>query len=141
MNERGTSFTGTSERGAAPNTLYRLLLAFSVLCVIGWIWAMTKEEWSDTRSVQIDNAAFCVIVLLLFLKFNMQYFQAQARYLFPALGPISCGIAIGLWQLMGKAQKFALPLVVVLFLGVNTYALSKLPDAFSQRVEALKRIQ
>lgn len=141
LNERGTSFTGVSQRGAAPNTLYRLLLAVTVLCVLGWIIAMSKEEWHDTRSVQIVNAAFCVVILGLFLRFNMQYFQAQARYLLPALGPIACGIAIGAWQLLGKWQKFALPAVALIFLTVNIYALTKLPDAFSERIEIGKRLQ
>jgi len=140
LNERGTSFTGVSSKGPAPNTLYRLLLATVVLCVLGWIIAMTKEEWLATRSVQIMNATFCVVVLILFLRFNMQYFQGQARYLYPAIGPIACGIAIGAWQLLGKWQKFALPALAVLFLGVNIYALSQLPNEFSKRIEAAHRL-
>ncbi len=140
MNERGTSFTGVSAKGAAPNTLYRMLLAVTVLCVLGWIIALTKEEWKETKSVQIVNAAFCVIVLLLFLRFNMQYFQAQARYLLPALGPIACGLAIGAWQLLGKFQRFAFPALALVFLGTNIFALSQIPDAFAQRIEAGNRL-
>jgi len=139
LSETGTSFTGTNSHGPSPNTLYRLLLAVTLLCVIGWIWAMTKEEWKSTRSVQIVNAAFCLVILLLFLKFNMQYFQAQARYLYPAIGPISCGVAIGAWQLLGKRQAFALPAIAILLLGVNLYALSKLPDEFKKRIDFATR--
>jgi len=141
LNETGTSFTGTSQKGVvAPNTLYRICLAMVVLCVIGWIWAMTKGEWKATKSVQILNAAFAVIVLLLFLKFNMQYFQAQARYLFPALGPISCAVAIGVWQMLGTRRVLALPVVAILLLGLNLYALSVVPDGFAKRVDALKQM-
>jgi len=140
MNERGTSFTGVSQKGPAPNTLYRFLLAGTVLCVLGWILAVSNPEWKDTRSVQIVNASFCVIVLLLFIRFNMQYFQAQARYLFPALGPIACGMAIGAAQLLSKRRQLALPIIAVVFLGVNLYAISILPQAFTDRIEAAKRL-
>jgi len=140
LNERGTAFTGTSAKGNAPNTLYRLLLATVVLCVLGWIIALTKDEWRDTRSVQIMNAGFALVVLVLFLRFNMQYFQAQARYLYPAIGPIACGISVGAWQLLGRWQRFALPAIGLLFLSVNVYALSQLPDAFAQRIDAASRL-
>ncbi|MDR3691211.1 MAG: glycosyltransferase family 39 protein [Fimbriimonas sp.] len=133
MNERGTSFTGVSQKGAAPNTLYRLLLAVTVLCVLGWILAFGKAEWKEYRAVQIMNASFALIVLILFLRFNMQYFQAQARYLFPALAPISCGIAVGLTHLLGGRRQFAFPAIALLFLGVNLYAISILPEQFVKR--------
>jgi len=141
MNERGTSFTGVSQAGAAPNTLYRLLLAVTVLCLLGWLIALTKDHWKETRPIQIMNAAFFLVVLLLFLRFNMQYFQAQARYLLPALGPIACAVSVGAWQLLGKYQKFAFPAIAILFLGVNVFALQKLPDEFSKRIEAGNRLE
>jgi uncharacterized membrane protein len=140
LNERGTSFTGSSPKGNAPNTLYRVLLAVTVLCVLGWMIAMTRDEWTATRSVQIMNAAFALVVLILFLRFNMQYFQAQARYLFPALGPIACGVAVGAWELLGKRQKFALPAIALIFFSVNVFAVSQLPEAFSQRIQAGLRL-
>jgi len=140
LNERGTSFTGVSPKGAAPNTLYRMLLAFTVLCFLGWILAIGKDEWKDTRSVQILNLAFFLVVLLLFVRFNMQYFQAQARYLFPALGPISCGIGIGLTQLLSNRRELALPVVAAIFLGVNAYAISQLPYEFAKRTVAATHV-
>ena len=141
MNERGTSFTGVSKSGAAPNTLYRMLLALTVLCVLGWLIAITKDEWKETRSVQILNAAFALVVLLLFLRFNMQYFQAQARYLYPAIGPIACGVSIGAYQLLGKFQRFAFPALAIVFLSVNYLAVSSLGAEFDKRIEAAKHIE
>jgi 4-amino-4-deoxy-L-arabinose transferase-like glycosyltransferase len=141
MNERGTAFTGASKNGAAPNTLYRLLLAVTVLCVLGWMIALTKEEWKETKSVQIMNAAFAVVILLLFLRFNMQYFQAQARYLYPAIGPIACGVAIGAYQLLGRFQRFAFPALALVFLAVNYIAVSGLSGEFDKRIEAANHIE
>ena len=141
MNERGTAFTGVSSRGAAPNTLYRMLLAFTALCFMGWVLAFGKPELKDDRPIQMLNATFFAIVLILFLRFNMQYFQAQARYLLPAIGPIACGFGVGLGQLMSKYRSAALPLLMVVFLGVNAYSVSMLPDEFAKRIEAANHIQ
>lgn len=142
MNERGTSFTGVSQSGAAPNALYRLLLAVTVLCVLGWVLAVSKEDWKESRPIQLLNALFSVVVLLLFLRFNMQYFQAQARYLYPAIAPIACGVSIGAWQLLGRirAQRFSWPALALLFLCVNVYALNRVPDEFAKRIEAASHL-
>ncbi len=140
MNERGTSFTGVSSKGAAPNTLYRLLLAGTALCFLGWVLALSKPDWSEGKAVQIVNTAFFVVVLALFIRFNMQYFQAQARYLFPAMGPIACGFGVGLHQLLSKRSQFALPALAIILLGVNVMALSKLPDEFAKRIEAASQM-
>jgi len=134
MNEHGTAFTGTSKSGPAPNTLYRLLLAVTALCFIGWVWALTQPEWKPAQPVQILNAAFFLVVLALYVKFNMQYFQAQARYLFPAIGPIACGFAVGASQLLSKRREFVLPAVAGIFLLLNIWAVMQLPDQFAKRV-------
>ena len=70
----------------------------------------------------------------MFLSFNMHYFQAQARYIFPAIGPIACGFAMGTYTILIKKSAMALPLLIVVFLGVNLYALNRLPDEFSKRI-------
>ncbi len=140
MNERGTSFTGVSERGNAPNTLYRLMLAGTALCLIGWIWALTKPEWKGSEAVQILNGAFFLVILVLFVRFNMQYFQAQARYLYPAMGPIACGFGVGITQLLGKYRNFGFAALAFLLVCVNLFAISELPEAFSKRIEAANRL-
>jgi hypothetical protein len=71
----------------------------------------------------------------------MQYFQAQARYVLPALGPIACAISIGAWQLLGRMQKFALPAIALLFLSVNVFSLNRLPEEFAKRIEAAAHIE
>jgi len=140
MNERGTSFTGVSSKGAAPNTLYRVLLAFTALSFLGWVLSLGKDDWKESRHIQALNAIFFLIVLILFLRFNMQYFQAQARYLLPAMGPIACGFAVGLSQLTSKYRYAAAPILAAVFLGVNAYALTILPDEFKHRIEVASQL-
>jgi 4-amino-4-deoxy-L-arabinose transferase-like glycosyltransferase len=70
-----------------------------------------------------------ILVGLQFLQFNMSFFQAQARYLLPAIAPIACAFVAGLGRLgrplagrAGSAEKgrawilggFGLALLVML---------------------------
>ncbi|MBS1706420.1 MAG: glycosyltransferase family 39 protein [Armatimonadetes bacterium] len=55
---------------------------------------------------------FVAIILLLFLQFNLTYFQAQARYLYPAVAPISLGIAAGILALAGRYRATAVWVVI-----------------------------
>jgi hypothetical protein len=81
------------------------------------------------------NAVFFAVVLLLFLKFNAQYFQAQARYLLPALGPVACGVGLGLASLAKERWKLALAAVVIVFGFADGFAIWKLPGEFDRRIE------
>src|SRR5262249_28116541 len=50
---------------------------------------------------------YTLFVLASFLRFNMEYFQAQGRYLFPALGPIAIAFAGGwLGWFRGRSARF-----------------------------------
>jgi len=60
-----------------------------------------------------------VVVAVFFLRFNTEFYQAQARYLFTANGPIVLLTVLGLWDLdrrrLGRgAVCFALVLVLVM---------------------------
>lgn len=129
LNETG------SPMGAAPNALYRLLIAGMVLTFFAWIASATKPEWKEAKSVQIVNGLFLVVVILLFVRFNLQYFQAQARYVLPAISVIGCGVALGLLQLTKGRWLVALALVTLIFGGVATYAGTRLPDEFAKRIQ------
>ncbi|HWD37770.1 MAG TPA: glycosyltransferase family 39 protein, partial [Fimbriimonas sp.] len=72
---------------STPNVLYRLLFAVSFVAFLGWIGSWKKVQYGKTNAVQIMNLTFFVVTGLLFLRFNLQYFQGQGRYLFPAIGP------------------------------------------------------
>ncbi len=127
LNETGLPASST------PNTLYRLLLAGSALVFMAWGYSRFSKKWADLSAPQLLNEAFFVVVLLLFLKFNTQFFQAQARYILPALGPISCGFAAGLLVLFKDRFRLALGVLAAVLLLVNGYALQRLPGEFEKR--------
>jgi len=115
------------------DTLYRLLLAGTLVLVLGWVLSLGKPDWRESARAQWLNCGFAAIVFLLFVRFNMQYFQAQARYLFPAIGPIAMGLGIGLVYLCGKARYWVMAAMFLVLLGVNVYALGRLPQDFAVR--------
>jgi 4-amino-4-deoxy-L-arabinose transferase-like glycosyltransferase len=133
MNSSGTAISARD-----PNVLYRLLLMGAIVCGLGWLLASSKDEWKKNWPIQLMNGVLLAIVALLFLRFNLQYFQAQGRYLLPALGPIACGIAIGLVFFFKSRSQYAWTAIAVVLLGVNIYALSGLSAEFEKRIEAGK---
>ncbi len=62
-----------------------------------------------------------VLVVALFLRFNVAFYQAQARYLFAASGSIAVLTTLGLARLTAPERQpwgLALGLVVVLFMAL-----------------------
>jgi 4-amino-4-deoxy-L-arabinose transferase-like glycosyltransferase len=118
------------------NVLYRLLLVGFLVAAAAWVLASIRSDLRKDWPLQLVNAVFLAVIVLLFLRFNSQYFQAQARYLLPAIAPISCGIGFGVAFLMRKRSSLSwLPIALVLGI-VNLYALTVFPTAFAARVEA-----
>lgn len=56
-----------------------------------------EGDWR--RQVWILAWLLFATVLVLFLRFNTEFYQAQARYLFAANGPIALLMVLGLWDL------------------------------------------
>ncbi|MBS1718146.1 MAG: hypothetical protein JSS72_10500 [Armatimonadetes bacterium] len=127
LNEHGTPFTGPG----APNTIYRLWMAFLAVCAIGWVISLKKPR--EVFPARYVNMAFFAVIALLFLKFNLQYFQAQARYLIPAIGPLSVGIAISLAALAKDKTKLALSVSLAALALLDIYSLQRLPAEFARR--------
>ncbi|MEJ5169516.1 MAG: DUF2142 domain-containing protein, partial [Fimbriimonadales bacterium] len=92
-------------------------------------------RWRSERPAALAVAAvFGLVVALLFVRFNMQYFQAQGRYLYPAIAAIAVGLAFGAGRLPGGRWH---PLVAgALLLALNVSALRSLPAEFKLRIEA-----
>jgi 4-amino-4-deoxy-L-arabinose transferase-like glycosyltransferase len=139
MNESGAPYGATARHAAAPNVVYRVLLAFSLLCFLAWFATFFKTDWKDSRSAQIINAAFLAVVLLLFIRFNLQYFQGQGRYLYPAIGPIALAFSGGCFVLLKDRGKILVAVLAGFFLLLNVYAIAKLPGEFERRTAATVR--
>ena len=137
LNEQGVPSTGQRN----PNTLYRLLLAISVLVVASWALALKKSEWSEHKRMHWLLGAFLLIVTVLFLRFNAQYFQGQARYLFPAISVFGIGTGIALLNITRGKVPVALGVLAIFLTGLNVYALTRLPEEFKRRILSVHRTQ
>lgn len=122
--------------GAAPNALYRVLIVLSVIAFLGWLGSWKRYDEGRSRSVQGMNLVFFLVIALLFLSFNMQYFQGQARYLLPAIGPISCGFGLGALTICKGRWLPAVLALAVVFGGTSVYAGIRIPDEFQRRLTA-----
>lgn len=129
LNEKGVPSTGPSN----PNSLYRMFLALSVVAIALWALALRQEEWAEHRKMHWLLGSFLLIVVVLFLRFNAQYFQGQARYLLPAISVIGVGVGIGLVNIAKQRWWAALTVVVLLLGGLNLYAVTRLPAEFARR--------
>lgn len=77
--------------------VYTTLAVFSALVIAGLTIAWARAKWDETRRQQaLLMLATLLAAIALYLGYNLTFVQAQGRYLFPALIPISCGVALGL---------------------------------------------
>ncbi|MDT8304485.1 MAG: glycosyltransferase family 39 protein [Anaerolineae bacterium] len=77
--------------------VYAALAVFSALIILGLTIAWGRAKWDETRKQQTLLLVLTVLAsIALYLGYNLTFVQAQGRYLFPALIPIACGVALGL---------------------------------------------
>ncbi len=119
----------------SPN-LYRLAtLVFVTLASFGILAAFKKGEDESDRAFHLMNTVFFLIVLALFVQFNKTYFQGQARYLFPAIGPMAVAIALGAGNLVKSKPWIPLGVLASSLLIVNLFVLNVLPTEFAIRTD------
>lgn len=118
-----------------PTTLYFVVIGGLLLALAGrWLSTGEPLEKPDPRPGLVLGTFF-VVVLLLFLQFNMTYFQGQARYLYPAIGPIAVTLGIGLSRWFGKKPNIAWIASTLGLTILNLYILtSVLPAEFARRI-------
>jgi len=117
------SFWGVYGQANVWSPQWYYLLGFLVwLLTLGGLlrqrFAPVGDDEHDTlwrRQVYVLAWLLFAVVVTFFLRFNTEFYQAQARYLFAANGPIALLTVLGLWNLdRGKLGKGA----VVVALGV-----------------------
>lgn len=134
MNATGSPYMGARD----PNTLYLCLFLATFFSALAGLRAAFQPSAKTEQPVHLLNLAFFVIVLVLYLRFNLLYFQAQARYLFPAIGPIAVAIGYGLCSTFKKATWVPVLAISIVLIGVNVYVLNRLPNDFALRSMVLR---
>lgn len=114
-------------------------LALWVVMLIPIFGAMVKKPVEDSSAKGMRETAwvwgvFSLFIVLAFVRFNMQYFQGQARYLYPALGPFAWLFACGLVRLMGKRGLWAWVVPTVALSLLNFVFLNELSAGFARRL-------
>ena len=118
---------------SASGALYRLLLVVLAVPVFAWAWS--AKGWDKpTKAIHLTNLVLALVVTALFVRFNLQYFQGQARYLYPAIGPIAIGLAWGLIHLLRRRKESALLIAATFLLIVQIAACQALVQGFAARV-------
>jgi len=125
---------------SGANSIYQVGWLVILVAFAGWILSLRKTSERPEKQAHLLNGAFFLAVLASFLLFNNHYFQAQARYLLPALGPVACGIGLGLYTICQERWKIALAIVVLAFGFAAAFAVAKLPTEFDHRIEMAKRL-
>lgn len=119
--------------------LFGLLAAVGLATIFVPSLRPVSDEGEESRSTfptHLINGVCLVVLLALFVQFNRGFFQAQARYVMPAIGPIACllglGVAFFCDKLKNRAPLIAWILVMFVFLGQGAQVL---PQGFKARVE------
>ena len=82
----------------APGPLYGLLLLACAGAVLGLLRALRPGVLTAAQQVTLRCGGVMIFAAILFLcEFNRLYFQAQGRFLFPALAPLALGFVLG-WR-------------------------------------------
>jgi 4-amino-4-deoxy-L-arabinose transferase-like glycosyltransferase len=114
-----------------PKPVYIIgLLAVATLLVSRFAGAKERES----APVRVMGGLYFFVVLALFLRFNAQYFQGQARYILQAMAPIAGTLGFGAVSLVRNRPGLAFWLVAVPLLALNLYVLTILGPEFQRRV-------
>jgi hypothetical protein len=127
MNESGLA------NSSAPNMVYKLVILLNFLGLLGFGWLL-KARGKEVKNVVIVPILSILLTCLVFIGFNNIYFQAQARYLFPALTGISLVLVNGWTQLFRKWQV-VLAIIVVVYGGLSVSSALSIKAEFEKRIE------
>lgn len=81
------------------------------------------------------SATLGLATLVLFVRFNLQYFQAQARYLFPALSVLAYKVGMGLVDVAKSRPERAWLYAVALMVVLDLVSLATIRQGFAIRLQ------
>ena len=116
-----------------PSTIYGVFILLLAVGFGGWLW-WARTEGKEVSRQNVVLAMFLGVVVLLYIRFNAQYFQAQARYLLPAISVLSTGLTIGFFKLTAKRPIVGWAVIVGWLVISLALAITILPDEFAKRL-------
>ncbi|MBV6459258.1 MAG: hypothetical protein HONBIEJF_02403 [Fimbriimonadaceae bacterium] len=115
-----------------PN-LYRILAAITAIVAIGCLRKERVAEAASAKAGFLLSGTFFLLILILYVQFNLTYFQAQSRYLFPAIGPIALVLGTGLSVWLASRIRAGAVVAIALLVVANLINLARLPEEFKER--------
>jgi hypothetical protein len=134
LNESGNPYGALPPKANPPNAMYRVIIALSAILFISWLGAIFRDDFKEGRPIHVMNGLFLLLIVGLFVVFNMTYFQGQGRYLYPAIGPIALAFATGGATLLKGRGAIVMAAFAGLLLLLNVYAIARLPAEFQLRM-------
>jgi 4-amino-4-deoxy-L-arabinose transferase-like glycosyltransferase len=124
--------SGKAISNSDPNILYKVVMAIHFITMGAALFVGRKIKEHATFTA----LSFVLIAsaMLVFAAFNNTYFQAQARYLFPALAGFALLSAYGWNLLFRKSPMFTISAMTLLYGWINYVALSQLSQEFAKRI-------
>lgn len=113
--------------------VYAVALVGVLACVAGWAFSWRTCNENYQRPFRWLCVASFGIVALLFLQFNLTYFQAQARYLYPAMGAIAAGLAMG-YSYLTKRNFYAFVALFGVMVVANWISVEFVAQEFARRI-------
>jgi len=117
-----------------PDLVYRVVAAMLVLLAMGAFLLLRKPDWKQYRPTLVLMFSMMFVVFMLYLAFNAKYFQPQARYVFPAIGPSSVFLGLGIVYFGREKWQTSFGAWIVLLTVLNLWIVSTvLRDQFEKR--------
>jgi 4-amino-4-deoxy-L-arabinose transferase-like glycosyltransferase len=111
-------------------------IAIFLLFVFTGLWNVFKRQPENEKPAPLfwlTTITFYAVVEILFLQFNMEYYQAQARYLYPGAAVIAVLFGLGAFTLLRKRESQAW-MVCAAFLSLLSLAsVMQLDKSFADR--------
>ena len=116
----------SDQAGALYSAIFIIVAGIVLFGQLGFkeIKAQSDEEaLPQPKTFQILHLVLLVFTTILFIRFNLQYFQGQARYLFPAIVSFAYLFAFGCVRLLKTKPQLAylVPTVFLLLLNLAAY--------------------
>lgn len=115
-------------------TVYRVLSIVLLAALISaYLYLRGLKEDRLQRKRLLQHVVFVGIIGLLFIQFNMTYFQAQARYLFPAVASVTLLFGCGIWLWIKRFPVYGFATIVTLLVVGNAMSLVFVSQEFQKR--------
>ena len=90
-----------------PTWVYLILAVISLAALVGSVrsFVALKRESVGKSDALIVMMTVGALVLLSFIRFNLSFFQAQGRYLYPAIIPIALAFVLGIERLLPEGNR------------------------------------